>query len=84
MVLVATRQQPGARRPADGAGGIAVLQDDPVFRKGINVGGGDVGAAVEAHIAIAEVVGKQDQDVGFSDFRFRASRHSENPGKYCI
>ena len=63
-VLVAAREDPGPHRTADRRRDVAVGQPDPVRRQLVDVRRRDDGRAVGADVAVAEVVGEDDDHVG--------------------
>ena len=56
-----------ARRRAGGGGAVAIRKHQSVLRQLINVGGRDHFGAIHAHIAIADIVEKDNDEVGFAD-----------------
>ena len=64
-VLVLPREQRGAGGAADGAGDVGIGETGAGFGERIDVGGGDVGGAVAADVAVAHVVGEQDDQILF-------------------
>jgi hypothetical protein len=63
-LLVAAGEKPGAGGAAVGVGHVAVREADAVFGERVDVRRRDVGAAVEADVRVAEVVGDDHDDVG--------------------
>ena len=62
--LVAAGKEAGARWAAVGRGYVAAGAADAGGSKGVDVGCGNVLAAVDADVGVAEVVGEDDEDVG--------------------
>src|SRR5207245_2708757 len=62
-LLVSAGEEPGPRRRADRAGDVTALAANAGIREGVEVRRGHLRAAVEADVAIAEVVGEEDDDV---------------------
>ena len=67
-LLVAAGQQAGARRAAVRARDVALRAADAVLGDRVDVRRRDVLAAVDADVGVAEVVGQDDDDVGFRGF----------------
>ena len=63
-VLVTAREDPGPHRTADRRRDVAVGQPDPVRRQLVDVRRRDDGRSVGADVAVAEVVGEDDDHVG--------------------
>src|SRR2546423_3459554 len=61
-VLAGEQRSPAWR--ADGRGGVPAMKDGPFARQPIEVRRLPVLATVERHIAIAEIVGVDEEDVG--------------------
>ena len=61
---VASRHQAGTGRAADGRGDVAGLEPDAAAGEFVDVRGVDDLAAVDADVAVAEVVGQDEDDVG--------------------
>ena len=62
-LLIATGEQPGPRGTADHAGDVAVGKANAVLGEAIDVRRRHILAALEAEVAVAEVVGHDDDDV---------------------
>ena len=62
-LLVATGQEARARGRTDRGAHVAVRADDALRCEAVEVGRGDVGAAGEAEVGVAEVVGQDQQHV---------------------
>ena len=75
-LLVAPRQQRRAGRGADRAGRVAVGEAGAVAGQGVDIGRGDVLGAVGTHVAIAQVVDQDHDDIGFRRSGGRPGRRS--------
>ena len=64
-VLVAAREQGGARRRAIRPGHVAAGEADARRGEGVEVRRGDVLAAMKAHVRVAHVIADDEEDVGF-------------------
>jgi hypothetical protein len=58
--------------------GIAVCEANAVFREGVEVGRGHVFAAVDADVAVAEVIGEDKDDVGTAGRFLGVTKRREN------
>ena len=63
--LGAAGEEGGAGWGAVGPGDVAAGAADAVAGEGVEIGGGDVAAAVEADVGVAHVVGDDDEDIRF-------------------
>ena len=64
-LLPATRHEAGARGGAHGSVGVEIGELHALGGETIDVGGLDVGRAHAAEVAVAEIVGEDENDVGF-------------------
>lgn len=72
------RHESNTGRGADGGGGVAVGKADTTFRHGIEMRSFDVRVSVAFQVSIPEVIGEDDNDVGFRGRGACEQRKSEN------
>ncbi len=66
-----------ARRRADGVAGVALCQAHAVFGDLVDVGRADFGLAERADVAVTEVIGDEEDDVGPIGGRGGQGEHEE-------
>lgn len=64
-LLVATGHQAGAGGAADRAGDVTVREPDAIAGDGVDMRGREFAFALDADAGVAEVVGDDEDDVGF-------------------
>lgn len=81
---VAAGHDAGAGGRADGCGGVEAVEDDGVFGHLVEVGSLDEGMTVVAAIAVALVVGHDENDVrwGFDREEWKAGEEEKGEAKH--
>ena len=75
-LLVPSGQQTRTRRAAPRSGHVPAREPHPAGSQGVETRRRDVRAALESEIRVAEIIGHDQQDVGFAVFRRRRDRRA--------